>query len=58
MKLHENLLRGSRVVPCGRKEGRKERQTDRQTCKVIVAFHNSANAPNKMDLKTAGCEGI
>jgi len=49
---------GSRFDPCGRKVGRKERQTDRQTCKIIVGFHNSANAANEMDLKTAVCERI
>ena len=39
MKFYENPPTGSRVVPCGR--------TGRQTeiTKLIVAFHNFANAP-------------
>ena len=41
IKFNQNLSSGSRVVPCGRK--------DRQTAltKLIVAFRNSANAPEK-----------
>ena len=40
IKFHQN---GSRVVPCGQ----TERQTD--MTKLIVAFHNFANAPkNRM----------
>jgi len=41
IKCHENACSGRRVVPSGR--------TDRQTemTKLIVAFHNSANAPKK-----------
>ena len=40
-KFHENLFSGSRVVPCGRMDG----QTD--MTKLLVAFRNFANAPNK-----------
>jgi len=44
IKFHENSSSGSRVVPCGRAGGRTDRQTD--MTKLIVAFRNSANAPN------------
>jgi hypothetical protein len=39
IKFHENPFGGSRVVPCGR--------TD--MTKLIVAFRNFANGPNKVD---------
>jgi hypothetical protein len=41
---YENLSSGSRVVPCGRAGGWRDRQTD--MTKLIVAFRNFANAPN------------
>jgi hypothetical protein len=37
IKFQENLSSGSRVLPCGQREG--------QTTKIIVAFRNFANAP-------------
>jgi hypothetical protein len=40
VKLHENPSRGSRAVPCGRKDG----QTD--TKKLIVAFRNLSKESN------------
>ena len=42
IKFHKNLSSGSRVVPCGR--------TDRRTdmTKLVVAFRNFANAPEKI----------
>ena len=46
IKFHENPSNGSRVVPCGRTDGRRGRQTDRT--KLIVAFRNFTNAPNKV----------
>jgi hypothetical protein len=41
IKFHENPSNERRVVPCGRMEG----QTD--TTRLIVAFRNFANSPNK-----------
>ena len=41
IKFHENPSDGSPVVPCGR----TERRTD--MTKLIVAFRNVANVPNK-----------
>ena len=39
IKLHENLSGGSRVVPCGRQDGRPD------MAKLIVAFRHFENAP-------------
>jgi len=43
-KFHENPCSGSRIVPCGRTDGRN---TDSRTgmAKLIVSFRNFANAP-------------
>jgi len=38
IKFHENLSRGSRVVPCGKIDGRTD------LSKQLVAFQNFANA--------------
>ena len=40
---HENPSNGSRFVPCGRTDGRTDRQTDMM--KLIVVFRNFANIP-------------
>ena len=40
IKFSENLSSGSRVVPCGRQDGRPD------MAKLIVAFRNFENAPN------------
>jgi hypothetical protein len=50
---HGNSSSGSRVVPCGRTEGRKKRRTDTQTKRHVEA--NSANAPNNMPLFFRPC---
>jgi hypothetical protein len=42
MEFHDNLSRGSGVVPCGRKDG----LTATHMTKLIIAFRNFANAPN------------
>jgi len=42
IKFHENPSSGNRV-PCGHTDGR----TDRHTAKLIVAFRNFTNVPNK-----------
>jgi len=42
IKFHENPSSGSRVVPCGRTDGRTGGQTD--MTKLIVAFRNFAKA--------------
>jgi hypothetical protein len=39
IKFHENPTSGSRVVPCGQTDGRKD------MTKLVVAFRNIANAP-------------
>ena len=41
IKFDENPSSGSRVVPCGQTDGRTD------MTKLIVAFRNSANAPNE-----------
>jgi len=41
IKFHENPSSGSRVVPCGRTDRRKD------MTKLIVAFRNFTNAPKK-----------
>ena len=38
-------LSGSRLVPCGRKDGHADRRTDKT--KLIVGFRNFVKAPNK-----------
>jgi hypothetical protein len=43
IKSHENSSSRSRVVRCGRMDGRTDGQTD--MAKLIVAFRNFANAP-------------
>jgi len=47
IKFHESRFSGSRVVPFGRTDGRKDGQRDRGTgmTKLTVAFRNFANAP-------------
>ena len=42
-RVNENPSRGTRVVPCGRTDGRKDRRTG--MTKQIVAFRNFANTP-------------
>jgi hypothetical protein len=44
MKFHENPFRWSRVVQCGRTDGRTDRQTD--LTKLTISFSNFAKAPN------------
>jgi hypothetical protein len=44
-KFHENTCSGSRVVSCGRRNGRTDDMT-----KLIFAFRNLANAP-KIDIR-------
>jgi hypothetical protein len=52
IKFYENSSSGSRIVPCGRRDGQKGRQTDRQTdmTELIVAFRTFANAPKIINL--------
>jgi len=53
MKFYEKLSSGSRIFPCGQtEEGKKRRRTD--MTKLIVAFHNFANAPNKQAIILTG----
>jgi len=40
IKFHENLSKGSRLVPCARTDGRTD------MTKLIVAFRGFAKAPN------------
>jgi len=40
-EFHENIFRGSGVVPCGRTDG----LTETDMAKLIVTFRNFANAP-------------
>ena len=49
IKFNENPTRGSRVVPCGQRDGRTD------ITKLIVTFHNFANAP-KTEEEEAGEE--
>jgi hypothetical protein len=44
IKFYQNSYSGSRVVPCGITDGRIDMS------KLIVAFCNSANVPNKMSV--------
>jgi len=48
MEFNENPSSGSRVVPCGRRDG----QTD--LTRLIVSFRNFANAPNKNEQNVTG----
>ena len=43
IKFHENPSSGSRVVPYGRTDGRKEERTD--TTKLTCSFYKCTNAP-------------
>ena len=45
IKFHENPSSGSRVVPCGRKDGRKDIRTNMK--KPIFVLRNLAHAPKK-----------
>ena len=49
IKYHENPRSGSRVVPCGRSDGRTEGWTD--MTKLVVAFRNFANTPKNLAQK-------
>jgi hypothetical protein len=42
IRFNENQSSGSRVIVCGKKHGRMDRQTDMP--KLIVAFHNVENS--------------
>jgi len=42
-EFYENPSGGSRVVPCGQRDGQTNRRSDRT--KLIVAFRNFANVP-------------
>jgi hypothetical protein len=44
IEFHENPSIGSVVVPCGKKDGQSD------MTKLIVAFRNSANAPENSAL--------
>ena len=44
IRFHENTSSGSRVVPCGQKEG----QTDRHMTKLIGTFRNFADAAKQL----------
>jgi len=48
IKFHINPSSGSRVVPCGEKDGRTD------MTKLIVAFRNSANAPKNCYISEVG----
>jgi len=48
VKFRENPSSGSRGVPCGRTDGKKEGRTD--MTKLIVAFRNVVNAPKNSSL--------
>jgi hypothetical protein len=52
MKFYEKLSSGRRIFPCGQTEEEKKRRTD--MTKLIVAFHNFANAPNKQAIILTG----
>ena len=43
MKFNENIFSGSRVIACGQKDGRKDRQTDMKN--LTVAFRSFENVP-------------
>jgi len=45
-KFHENPSSGSRVVPCGRTDGRADGRND--MTKIIFAFRNFANEPKNV----------
>ena len=42
-KFHQNPSNGSRVIPCGQREGRTDGRRD---MKLVVAFRSFTNAPN------------
>ena len=46
IKFHKNPSSGSRVVPCGGKDGRTDGQTD--MTKLIHPFRNFAEAPTSL----------
>jgi hypothetical protein len=46
IKFYENLPNGSRVFPCGGRDGRTDRQTERHA-KLVVVFRSFAKAPKK-----------
>jgi hypothetical protein len=52
IKFHENPSSGSPVFPCGR----TDRRTDKM--KLIIAFHDFANAPKNRGPKTDGAMKI
>jgi len=45
LQFHENRCRGSGIAPCGKTDGRTDRQTD--MTKLIVANPNFTNEPKK-----------
>jgi hypothetical protein len=47
-KLHQNPSSARRVVSCERTDGRTDRYTD--MAKLMVAFRNFVNAPNKTNV--------
>ena len=47
-KFNKNPSSGSRVVPCGQTDGRRDKQTD--MTKLIVAFRSFANAPKNVNI--------
>jgi hypothetical protein len=52
IKFYENSSNGSRVVPCGSRDGQGGKQAERQAdmTKLTVAFSTFANAPTIVDL--------
>jgi hypothetical protein len=51
MKFYENSSIGSRVAPCGPKDGRTDKM------KLIFAFHNFANSPkNRQTILNVKCK--
>jgi len=48
IKLHENAFHGSRVVPCGRTDGRKERQTWRSQQPLFTILRMSLKTKNTL----------
>jgi hypothetical protein len=51
-KFNENPSSGSRVVPCGRTDGRKDVMTD--MAKLIVVFRNFPNEPKNTHWRLCG----
>jgi len=60
IKFHENPSNGNRVVPCGQRDRQTHGWIDREThmTKLIVAFRNFANSPNKIQKSYAVCKII